>query len=592
MAAGVIPMRYLAAFIILALVAGSVDAACFVDYQWCMNLTLKQSVTNDNLLYFHFAPKNHGIYYEGITPIYDAYGYNHGFTTNVLGEQMANLSLGNIYARVWNTSDSAGIKWNGPYRSTQFWGLDYGANPDWYFTQNTSIMWVNRTDHFGAAATGTPSILEVCLNGSMAGNIPVREPYAYPGGGDTWHIWNLFYGYPPCLGSAAQQAASCPVNVFYPVNFTKYYLRAWNYTDEQTTNPVNFTNKNGRVDIFCPSQGLQSVNLSVAAVWGNKTQIFITAEKAKYITSYNGVTYPREEWDRELYDRYYLNAPTPTAYTFSLVDYTGGFDGSLLTVKCTVNNTWVVKSSQTFDNDRTQTVNVEPNKYYSIQVTTPDEGRDLGLILLNNASYTKSVIVSGIYGDYSTRYDNSVNITTNFDSGQIACLYSTASGTNISYTSFRVQNYTSSGYLQLHISNLTTASGSLSYTVPNKNLYYIATCSIVNDNGTTILSNTENIFFRNTTAIMPGFNLNLPATIVGLSRSFIYLLIAGLTTYIVFSLFSQASAPIGAVTGVSTFGFFWYIGWVPTSTAGNLFYLFVFFAAFMMWSQKRAAVVT
>jgi hypothetical protein len=310
------------------------------------------------------------------------------------------------------------------------------------------------------------------------------------------------------------------------------------------------------------------------------------------VTQINGVasrTY-QTEGGRKI-DQYLPNASNSVSqYALQLYDYTGGqWYKSNLLVQSVINNTQYDIDNASFSQD-----NLIYGWYQNgsrVKLTAKSlSGRtvNLGYITMETSNPTRNIILSTpIMNEPVAMYsDLIVTFTQDYASGQVGATVTTTETTSVS--NFSVSNLTS-GALALSYMAQGTGTTSFTYTLPDKSKtvqleLYLDSPKYGIQRWTKEVTLGNATFPLNSSA----FGQPLPTTMLGSTSVLVKKLISVFLIIFIFFVFCKATDyGTGVLVGVGSFGFFWYVDWIPQSTIPFWFIAVMAFAAFMIKMFER-----
>jgi hypothetical protein len=519
-------MKNIIILTIIILLGTTAEATCRTYWDYCIQIELPQNTTNSYIVDFD--------------NIIDE--------VNLEGIRYVNDTLDNIVANITNTTDAdTGTLYIGP---EIVFGI--GANPD------SLIMRGNNT----CGTCNITTFLEICLNGTYIGN----------------------------LVAGTITSVSSQTNIPTLTDFDAYYRRKWTYKDEISDQNFNFTINPANMDIYCDNYATFQINLTDEEPDGGPAT-YQTLERGRY--EVNVGSFPariREDTTNQLEDDYYLTNTTAAnpgnIYTFTLQDYTGGdcYRGTL-SITSNVNETLHLIDVQRFSQDSIINSFLTNNTNYFFTVECADLNRNIGSMIMLDSDPNRNIITSTpeLTG-YNQRWDNlSITISQDFDTSTINCV--------IEYPTsvqgfFRVYNYSDNTGTLDYTAILQGTDLSFSYTSQNTNVTYLVECEASNTEFNSQITQIINI--RNSTAYLYGFDVDMPATLLGLQREFILAASAGILAVIIISLGSGITYTLYTIVAMIFAIFMWYVNWLPEPY--GLYSLLLFFAVALHLVRRRKGV--
>jgi hypothetical protein len=458
-------------------------------------------------------------------------------------------NLTNTYVMVYNNTHANNATFD-------FYLADEtGDNPTgtkyYYFERRTCL----------SGCDGAPAYAIICLNGT-----------------DT--VW-----YDRAFASHAVAKPLCRETTLTLSDFDKVYRRNWTFKNLNDNSLTNFTGTKTDLKVWCPTTTEATLNLTNLVGDGGSHYSEMKEHPKYYIDSDTYLRNVREDDDQNVWDDFYLSTTTSaTEYTFKLYDYSGGdFYRSELQIEQTINDAQAIVNLEKFgqDNNLVKVPLINGSTYKIIVDGT--SVRDIGPILMTDDT-TRGVIISRPdVSDFANNWQGlTIGITKSYDTSAVGCtINNSVSGTG----NFTVSNVSG----QLYASSSTGSNIGFTYTVPVADSTYTIFCSMTDTTYGT-RSKLQVINLRNESAIHAGFDLDIPTTIVGLSRSFVYQFSAMAITVLVGGLFSAGSVGTGAVVFAAMFGMFNWVGWMgqPTWMVGFIGAL----ALFIKYSERRQGLAT
>jgi len=375
-------------------------------------------------------------------------------------------------------------------------------------------------------------------------------------------------------------------------DFDVYYRRNWTFRDESGNSLFNFTGRNSTLSVWC--NDFSEFELDIPSNISSGGDITIqTRQLPKFFADV--ATTPsriRQDSENQLKDNYYLATSTATSdlHDFTLQDYTGGdFYLSTIKIRRSIGDTVGFIHVERFQQDNKISAVLLNNTQYSIDV----EGtslRNLGPLFIESSDTTHNVIVTTPdFTDYTQRWsDLTIAISSDYDNGQVSC---GINSTELVTGEFNVYNVTSSGYDLDYTDSTTTEALDIgfSYAVPDINGTYRVYCEATGSKYG-LRSLERIIHFRNESAIYRGFDLDFGSTIWGISRSFMYKLVAFFFLTVVCGLFSARTYSKGALAYAGMLSLFWWVGW--TDLTQSLVGLLAFLAIMLALGANRRGLIT
>jgi hypothetical protein len=361
------------------------------------------------------------------------------------------------------------------------------------------------------------------------------------------------------------------------------------YYNEASGGVYNFTGSTATATFYC-SGAYEPFPVSLTV--SQSSYVVQTKIKADIVTQINGVasrTY-QTEGGRKI-DQYLPNTTNSVSqYALQLYDYTGGqWYKSNLLIQSVVNNTQYDIDNASFSQD-----NLIYGWYQNgsrVKLTAKSlSGRtvNLGYITMETNSPTRNIILSTpIMNEPVAMYsDLIVTFTQDYASGQVGATVTTTETTSVS--NFSVSNLTS-GALALSYMAQGTGTTSFTYTLPDKSKtvqleLYLDSPKYGIQRWTKEVTLGNATFPLNSSA----FGQPLPTTMLGSTSVLVKKLISVFLIIFIFFVFCKATDyGTGVLVGVGSFGFFWYIDWIPQSTIPFWFIAVMAFAAFMIKMFER-----
>ena len=529
-------MRKLLALVLLVVLAGSVSASCRTYCDWFANISLGDYGASQPVL----VNVSDFVYIDnqacaGSCPAC----WNLSICSNVEGEYYAaQTNKSTIYLTVHNLDTS-----------------------DWAVRLNTSSTEFDSERIFVTCSDCGGGYLEICLNGSSTGH---AYTYASLDAGSTLDV-----------------VAS---------DFTQYYRRNWTFKDEETNSAYPFTGLTANLTVSCGNYAGFTLPLSACMT-------VQTREQAKYtVAAYNATTpvqiRVREDDDHFLRDDFYLikTAGSGVRNTLQLVDYTPGqFYQSIIKIQRPVSGSMKNVHVEQFDQSNLIYPYLINNTDYRV-VVVGSSTRDLGIMSITHLDTDRDVMVTTPdLGRYPYVWDNILlSFTSDYDTSTVGATYNFTGGVGCSRVEFYVYNTTTTPYPLDYNANSTANDTTFSKTVGNNAGTYLLRVKITDTNGK-VMEQSMILTLRNSSAYYKGFDLNLPATFIGLSRTWAYNLAALFIVTIVFALFSAITHGTGAIVGAGAFAFMVFVGWL---TAPTWYVAYISFLAFFLkLSEKRTEAV-
>ena len=436
---------------------------------------------------------------------------------NIDLQPYVNENLTNVFIQIQNSSNAADCGTFGPVR----------------LASNGYLHKVAYSVNTGALANCTvPAYINVCLNGTT-------PTYTYAIG-------------------APLPVTSIPTMLLN--NFTPYYRRNWTFRGQINGNLVPFSGQTGTLQVYCPTLSEFQINLTAAAPTGGPL-IIQTIEQPKNFVTYNSVLpYVRQDSTNFLQDNYYIStSQVSMPFVFQLLDYTGGqCYKSTATFYRTVNNSllgivWV----ETFDASNYIYPNLVNGTQYTIMLNCNGNIRNLGPQWIQDPSTVKSIVATAPQmTNINQRWVGlNMSINSDYNTAQISCVYTV----NPPIYNATMDIYNVSTNSLIYSTSSQQLSASLIYTA-NVNNTYLAKCYIKDATYNTRELD-QYINFRNQSAYWKGFNLNVPPTVLGISRNLFLIGLGLIGALLLAATFNELNYGIGGIVVALIFGFFAYVGW-------------------------------
>jgi len=493
-----------------------------------------------------------------------------GFGDNIFGDIYINETLNNVYARVYNTTDPYGASWNGPYRTSQIYAENRYNDGDWAYYSNVSLLWVNRSNYVASPwnsgqspdVNGTPSILEICVNGSMEGNVPVRDIFANT---TADYVGALFYYYPPCARADYKPfPIYCSYNRLYPGNFTQYYVRSWNFTDIADEQTADFAAKTVSLETYCDNHPKFSWNLSLV-----NTSEYLniqTVERPRNILTYQGKLYVRQDLELRLKDHFWIDSllPQTMRHTLTLNDYTGGdWMGSTLYIRESTPSQWANIHVEKYPAEAVIYPYLRNNTQYHLTLKTGTVTTDLGFMYTNGLDLERQIIVTDpiTYKDGGVYANTSIKWTMDYGTGQVGAVVTASPGIEVN---FSVYNTNGSSWVRVYNSNA-AGTTTFTYTVPDKQQQYYTLVDVYDPSfGSHRFENMLRLYNRSLPLNSSAFYTPLPDTFMGMSTITAKKIFSLMFSLLIMYVACKASDyGFGAILGLATYGFFWFVNWLP-----------------------------